>query len=131
MLPLVFSCGSSPSENQTIENGSWSGMAADSIPITFQVNGSSIENAVITVNFDLDTHPDSTMVWSFGTEIADNEFSHTESSGATPWEFGLDIQGTFSPPDQVQGSLTTWCVHSQGGSTEADTLETSWTAQPD
>lgn len=131
LLLLVVSCGSSPSESHTIQTGGWSGFAADSIPVSFTVNGSSVENASLTVSYDLNTHPDTTVVWSFETDITDSGFQYTEMKGVTPWELGLDIQGAFSPPDQVQGSITAWCVYSQSGSSESDTLSASWSAEPD
>ncbi len=127
---LVLSCGDNPSGSTAITGGDWSGTAGDN-PLTFTVeNGNTIKNMTVTLDFQFDSKPDSTVVWVFDSDITDNGFQYVDISGSSPWEFGLDIQGTFDPPGTVEGTITGWGVYSQGGSTETDSLTLSWSAQP-
>lgn len=130
-LFLVLACGNSPSGTQTIHQGNWSGITADSIPVTFSVSGDSMENITLSIGFEMESHPDTTYLWVFGAGITENQFQYIEINGISPWEFGVNLEGTFTPPNQVQGTLEAYCSFIQGGNTETDSLETSWSATPD
>lgn len=130
VIILLTACGSSPSESKTIKDGNWSGTASDSTDITFTVDGNTIKNMNFTVEFQMESAPDTTVTWNFNTDITDNEFQYMDISGENEWQLGVNMTGTFDPPDQVSGDLTTWIVYSEGG-TETDTLETSWSATPE
>ncbi len=117
-----------PSGSTAITGGDWSGTAGDN-PLTFTVeNGNTIKNMTVTLDFQFDSKPDSTVVWVFDSDITDNGFQYVDISGSSPWEFGLDIQGTFDPPGTVEGTITGWGRIQQGGSTETDSLTLSWSA---
>lgn len=128
---LLAACGGSPSESHTIQNGSWQGTAFDSTEVTFTVNDGQIQNMAFQVTYDTASQPDTTVGWSFDTEITDDSFQYLQITGENSWEFGLNITGTFDPPDHVSGDITTWVVFTEGGGTETDTLETSWNAAPE
>ena len=125
---LAAACGSSPSGSETIQNGSWSGSTFDSTAVSFTVNDNQIQNMTFEITYELLSQPDTTLTWSFNTEISDNEFQYEDISGEDDWEFGVNMNGTFDPPHHVTGELTTWVVCTEGGGTETDTLETSWSA---
>ncbi len=128
---LLAACGSSPSESTTIQNGSWQGTAFDSTDVSFTVNDGQIENMAFQITYDMASQPDTTVAWSFDTEITDDSFQYLQITGENSWEFGLNMTGTFVPPDHVSGDITTWVVFTEGGGTETDTLETSWSAAPE
>jgi hypothetical protein len=128
---ILAACGSSPSESNVIQNGSWLGTAFDSTDVTFTVNGDSLQNMVFQVTYDMTSRPDTTVTWSCNTDITDDQFQYEVINGLNEWEFGLSMAGTFTPPDHVSGDITTWVVFTEGGGTETDTLETSWSAAPE
>ncbi len=128
---VLAACGSSPSDSSTIQNGSWHGTAFDSTDVTFTVNDGQIQNMAFQVTYDMASQPDTTVAWSFDTGITDDSFQYLQITGENSWEFGLNTTGTFDPPDHVSGDITTWVVFTEGGGTETDTLETSWSAAPE
>lgn len=133
LLIAIFSaCGSNPSGNDKIREGSWSGMTADSIPISFSVSGSTMENVTFAIVYDFETKPDTSVTWLFeGSILSDNTFGHEEENGSGYYSFSIDMNGTFTPPDHVQGSLVAIGVVDSTGVVESDTLSVSWTASPD
>ena len=128
---VLAACGSGPSERKTIQNGSWQGTAFDSTDVIFTVNDGQIQNMAFQITYDMASQPDTTVSWSFETEITDDQFQYMQITGEISWESGLNITGTFDPPDHVSGSITTWAVFTQGGGTETDTLEATWSAAPE
>ena len=130
-LILSFACGDSPTEDKTISSGDWSGLYQDSMPVTFTVNESSMDNTTITVNYDFSTSVDTTIIWVFDADITDNTFSCETINGSTPYTFGLTFQGTFTPPDQVHGTILTYALFDSAGVHLADTLDGSWSATPE
>lgn len=128
---ILTSCGEDPSGTQTIQEGNWSGAAADSISLSFAVSGGSVENMTVLITYDLSSHADTTVSWVFDVDITDNGFQYQDVNGLNAWELGLTMDGTFSPPDHAEGTLSTYCSYTEGGSTETDSLSTSWTASPD
>lgn len=128
---MIVSCGKDPLGTQTIHEGSWSGEAADSIPLSFTVSGGSIENMTLSVTYDLTSHADTTVSWVFDVDVTDNEFQYQDVNGLNAWELGLNMDGNFSPPDHAEGTLSTYCTYTEGGSSETDSLSASWTASPD
>ena len=131
LIAIVAACGSNPSGNDTIQEGSWSGMAADSIPISFSVSDTIMENVTFTVVYHFESKPDTSITWLFdGHIISDNTFGHADEEGSTPYIFSIYMLGTFTPPDHVQGSLVAVGVFDSAGVVESDTLISSWTASP-
>lgn len=131
LIAIFAACGSNPSGNDTIREGSWSGMTADNIPISFSVSDTTMENVTFTVVYNFESKPDTSMTWSFdGYICSDNTFQHIDQEGSTYYLFSIDMQGTFTPPDHVQGSLVAIGVFDSTGVVESDTISVSWTASP-
>ncbi len=129
LIAVFAACGSNPSGNVTIQEGSWSGMTADSIHISFTVSDTTMENVTFTVVYNFESKPDTSITWSFdGYICSDNTFQHIDEEGSTCYSFSIDMQGTFTPPDHVQGSLVTVGVFDSTGTTETDSISVSWTA---
>lgn len=131
LIAIFASCGSNPSGSDTIQEGSWSGMTADSIPITFSISGNTMENVTFTIVYDFETKPDTSVTWLFeGNILKDNTFGHEEENSLNYYSFSIDMNGTFTPPDHVQGSLVSVGVFDSTGTTETDSISVSWTASP-
>jgi hypothetical protein len=132
LIAVFAACGSNPSGNDKIREGSWSGMTADSIPISFSVSGSTMENVTFTVDYHFESKPDTSITWSFDGNICnDNTFEHEDENGSTYYSFSIDMNGTFTPPDHVEGSLVAIGIFDSTSVVESDTLSASWTASPD
>lgn len=132
LIGVFAACGSNPSGNDTIREGSWSGMTADSIPISFTISGNTMENVTFTIVYDFESKPDTSVTWLFvGSILSDNTFGHEEENSTTYYSFFIDMNGTFTPPDHVQGSLVTVGVFDSTGTTETDSISVSWTASTD
>ena len=131
LVGVFAACSSNPSGNDTIREGSWSGMTADSIPISFTVSDTVMENVTFTIIYDFESKPDTSITWLFeGYICSDNTFQHIDQEGSTYYSFSIDMQGTFTPPDNVQGSLVTVGVFDSTGTAETDSVSVSWTASP-
>ncbi len=131
VLILSFACGSSPTENKTITVGNWSGFYLDTIPITFSVDGSSMEDVSITIDYQLSTPGDTTVVWSFTGAIEDDSVSCGDINGGNSYTFSLMLEGAFTPPDQVHGTILTYAVFDSSGVQSTDTLNGTWSATPE
>lgn len=130
ILAVIAGCGSNPSADTTITEGTWNGFYMDTIPVAFSVSGSSMQNVTLAVEYDFFSIPDTTIVWQFDADITDDTFQYFESSGSTPYSFSIDFQGTFAPPDHVSGSILTTATYDSAGVSSSDTLDGSWSAGP-
>ena len=131
ILVLSLACGSTPTESKTITEGNWSGFYMDTIPITFSVDGSNMKDFAITVDYQLSTPGDTTVVWGFTGAIEDDSVSCGDINGGTPYTFSLMLEGAFTPPDQVHGTILTYAVFDSAGVQSTDTLDGSWSATPE
>ena len=127
-LILFLACGNSPTEDKAISSGNWSGLYLDSIPVTFTVNGSSMNSTSITISYEFSNSADSTITWVFDTGISENTFLYENINGSTPYTFALIFQGTFTPPDQVHGTILTYALFDSAGVHLTDSLDGSWSA---
>lgn len=127
-LLLSLACGSSPTENKTITEGNWSGFYMDTIPLTFAVNGNTMEDVSISIDYQLSTSVDTTVTWTFNADISDNTFMYENVNGGTPYTFSFAFQGTFTPSDHVQGTIVTYAQFDSAGVHLSDSLDGSWSA---
>jgi len=123
--------GPTPPEPQ-ITQGFWSGTTASGAPVSFTVSGDSVTSLelVMIYEFPLTGYVD-TVTWNpADAAISGNAFSMSDSVVSNP-SFTLSLSGSFTPPGQVSGEISSGgTYHPDSSTTDTVDVDVSWDATP-
>jgi hypothetical protein len=129
---VLSGCGSDPvnPDQPVIEDGFWMGTTSTGDTISFTVTGDSVKSLQVKLIylFPLSGYTD-TVTWNPDNALISNDaFSMTDTIDSNP-AYTLSLSGTFSPPDQVSGDVSSGGVyHPDSSTTENVNVDLSWTA---
>jgi hypothetical protein len=133
-LLAAAGCGGSsptPPEPQ-ITQGFWTGTTASGDPVSFTVSGDSVTGLelVMVYTFPLTGYVD-TVTWKpADAAISGNAFSMSDSVVGNP-SFTLSLSGSFTPPGQVSGEVSSaGTYHPDSSTTDTVDVDVSWDAAP-
>ena len=133
MVLVLSSCGDSPTPpDPQISQGSWTGTTTGSEDISFTVTGDSVTSleVVIIYDFEYAGYID-TVTWSpANAHISSNSFSMSDSV-VGPRINKQELDGTFTPPDEVNGEVASEGIyHPDTSSTYNIDVDETWAASP-
>ena len=106
------------------------GTTAASDTISFTVTGDSVKSLQVSLIyvFPLTGYVD-TITWSPANAlISNNAFSMSDSIVSNP-AYTLSLDGTFTPPDQVSGDISSGGIyHPDSSTTDIVNIDQSWSA---
>ncbi len=132
ILIALAGCGSDPADpgGHGIEEGFWMGTTATGDNISFTVTGDSVKSLQVSLIyiFPLTGYVD-TITWNPDNAlISNNAFSMSDSIISNP-AYTLSLDGTFTPPDQVSGDVSSGGIyHPDSSTTDIINIDQSWSA---
>jgi hypothetical protein len=135
LTALFLACSTNPVIPPVFDltQGAWSGeLQIDTIPLTFTVVGDAVTGFQVTLLYDFGGHtPDSTVVWTMDDfSAADDSFSVFEEVTGDAYSFSFLLEGTFTPPGNVNGDIFSQGVFHDTFVADTVTIESTWEAFP-
>lgn len=128
---ISVSCSKNPVTPPThgATHGTWTGfLFMDSIPIGFSVDGDGVKDLRVSLTYDFDLVPDSTVSWDFSSlAIVGDSISAFQETGGTAYVFSITVTGGFDTADHIRGNINSVGICD---SLEADTVTvvSTWSA---